>query len=148
MRRPGPPSSKRCPPNRDGARCARTIPRRLRSTLLTGIEQDEIVHDHSILLVAQTVHELRGIGAAAADDATLIPTRCNVLSEHAREPEPIVLALDGGSTKTDAVLVAADGTLLGRSRVGPSNHQLVGLDGAMDAVGAADRRGHRIRRHQ
>jgi N-acetylglucosamine kinase-like BadF-type ATPase len=52
-------------------------------------------------------------------------------------PEPIVLALDGGSTKTDAVLVAADGTLLGRSRVGPSNHQLVGLDGAMDAVGAA-----------
>ena len=52
-------------------------------------------------------------------------------------PEPIVLALDGGSTKTDAVLVAVDGTLLGRSRVGPSNHQLVGLDGAMDAVGAA-----------
>ena len=52
-------------------------------------------------------------------------------------PEPIVLALDGGSTKTDAVLVAADGSLLGRSRVGPSNHQLVGLDGAMDAVGAA-----------
>ena len=53
------------------------------------------------------------------------------------DPGPIVLALDGGSTKTDAVLVAADGTLLGRSRVGPSNHQLVGLDGAMDALGAA-----------
>ena len=51
--------------------------------------------------------------------------------------EPMVLALDGGSTKTDAVLVAADGTLLGRSRVGPSNHQLVGLDGAMDNLGAA-----------
>jgi N-acetylglucosamine kinase-like BadF-type ATPase len=51
--------------------------------------------------------------------------------------EPIVLALDGGSTKTDAVLVAADGTLLGRSRVGPSNHQLVGLDGAMDTIGSA-----------
>jgi N-acetylglucosamine kinase-like BadF-type ATPase len=52
-------------------------------------------------------------------------------------PEPVVLALDGGSTKTDAVLVAADGSLLGRSRVGPSNHQLVGADGAMDALGAA-----------
>jgi N-acetylglucosamine kinase-like BadF-type ATPase len=52
-------------------------------------------------------------------------------------PTPVVLALDGGSTKTDAVLVAADGSLLGRSRVGPSNHQLVGVDGAMDAVGAA-----------
>jgi N-acetylglucosamine kinase-like BadF-type ATPase len=55
----------------------------------------------------------------------------------ARNPEPAVLALDGGSSKTDAVLVARDGTVLGRSRVGPSNHQLVGLDGAMDALGAA-----------
>jgi N-acetylglucosamine kinase-like BadF-type ATPase len=51
--------------------------------------------------------------------------------------EPAVLALDGGSTKTDAVLVAGDGTVLGRSRVGPSNHQLVGVDGALDALGAA-----------
>lgn len=51
--------------------------------------------------------------------------------------EPVVVALDGGSTKTDAVLVASDGTLLGRSRVGPSNHQLIGLDAAMDALGAA-----------
>jgi N-acetylglucosamine kinase-like BadF-type ATPase len=48
--------------------------------------------------------------------------------------EPAVLALDGGSTKTDAVLVTADGTVLGRSRVGPSNHQLVGVDGALDAL--------------
>ena len=47
------------------------------------------------------------------------------------------MALDGGSTKTDAVLVAGDGTVLGRSRVGPSNHQLVGVDGALDALGAA-----------
>jgi N-acetylglucosamine kinase-like BadF-type ATPase len=51
--------------------------------------------------------------------------------------EPVVLALDGGSTKTDAVLVASDGTLLGRSRVGPSNHQLVGVDAAVDTLGAA-----------
>ena len=51
--------------------------------------------------------------------------------------EPAVLALDGGSSKTDAVLVAEDGTLLGRARVGPSNHQLVGLDAAMDALGEA-----------
>ena len=51
--------------------------------------------------------------------------------------EPVVLALDGGSTKTDAVLVAADGALLGRSRVGPSNHQLVGVDVALDTLGAA-----------
>jgi N-acetylglucosamine kinase-like BadF-type ATPase len=51
--------------------------------------------------------------------------------------DPVVLALDGGSSKTDAMLVDPDGAILGRSRVGPSNHQLVGIDGAMDAVGAA-----------
>jgi N-acetylglucosamine kinase-like BadF-type ATPase len=51
--------------------------------------------------------------------------------------EPVVLALDGGSSKTDAVLVSGDGALMGRSRVGPSNHQLVGIDGAMDALGEA-----------
>jgi N-acetylglucosamine kinase-like BadF-type ATPase len=51
--------------------------------------------------------------------------------------EPAVLALDGGSTKTDALLVASDGAVLGRSRVGPSNHQLVGVEGAMDALGEA-----------
>jgi N-acetylglucosamine kinase-like BadF-type ATPase len=54
-----------------------------------------------------------------------------------QNPEPVVLALDGGSTKTDAVLVTADGTLLGRARVGPSNHQLVGVDAAVDTLGAA-----------
>lgn len=52
-------------------------------------------------------------------------------------PEPAVLALDGGSTKTDAVLVSRQGEVLGRSRTGPSNHQLVGVDGALDALGEA-----------
>ncbi len=52
-------------------------------------------------------------------------------------PEPAVLALDGGSTKTDVVLVSRQGAVLGRSRGGPSNHQLVGIDGAMDALDEA-----------
>jgi N-acetylglucosamine kinase-like BadF-type ATPase len=52
-------------------------------------------------------------------------------------PEPTVLAFDGGSTKTDALLVSRDGTVLGRARVGPSNHQLVGLDGTVDALSEA-----------
>jgi N-acetylglucosamine kinase-like BadF-type ATPase len=55
----------------------------------------------------------------------------------ASEADPVVLAIDGGSSKTDAVLVAADGSVLGQSRVGPSNHQLLGVDAAMDNVGAA-----------
>jgi len=49
--------------------------------------------------------------------------------------EPVVLAIDGGASKTDAVLVAPDGTVLGRARGGPSNHQMVGLDAALDALG-------------
>jgi N-acetylglucosamine kinase-like BadF-type ATPase len=52
-------------------------------------------------------------------------------------PEPAVLAFDGGSTKTDAVLVATTGDVLGRARVGPSNHQLIGVEGMLLALGEA-----------
>ncbi len=51
--------------------------------------------------------------------------------------EPAVLAFDGGSTKTDAVLVSSSGSVLGRARVGPSNHQLVGIDGMLGALAEA-----------
>jgi N-acetylglucosamine kinase-like BadF-type ATPase len=74
--------------------------------------------------------------AVSPPSATYYPP----MSEQAENVErkvPVVLALDGGSSKTDAVLVAADGAVLGRSRVGPSNHQLVGLDAALDTLGAA-----------
>ncbi len=48
--------------------------------------------------------------------------------------DPVVLAFDGGSTKTDSVLVSYEGAVLGRARGGPSNHQLVGLDGMLEAL--------------
>jgi N-acetylglucosamine kinase-like BadF-type ATPase len=48
-----------------------------------------------------------------------------------------VLAIDGGSTKTDAVLVSRGGAVLGRARVGPSNHQRLGVDGALARLGQA-----------
>jgi N-acetylglucosamine kinase-like BadF-type ATPase len=51
--------------------------------------------------------------------------------------DPAVLAFDGGSTKTDAVLVTRSGAVLGRARVGPSNHQLVGLEGTVEALTGA-----------
>jgi N-acetylglucosamine kinase-like BadF-type ATPase len=50
---------------------------------------------------------------------------------------PAVLAFDGGSTKTDVVLVSRQGSVLGRARVGPSNHQLVGLEGTVAALSEA-----------
>jgi N-acetylglucosamine kinase-like BadF-type ATPase len=42
-----------------------------------------------------------------------------------------VLAIDGGGSKTDVALVAADGTLLASVRGGASNHQVVGWDAAL-----------------
>lgn len=47
-----------------------------------------------------------------------------------------VLAVDGGASKTDVWVVAADGTILGSARGGGSNHQLLGLDSAMEALGS------------
>jgi N-acetylglucosamine kinase-like BadF-type ATPase len=41
-----------------------------------------------------------------------------------------VLAIDGGNSKTDVALVAADGTLLATVRGGPSNHQVIGTERA------------------
>ncbi|HEV3368634.1 MAG TPA: BadF/BadG/BcrA/BcrD ATPase family protein [Acidimicrobiales bacterium] len=52
-------------------------------------------------------------------------------------PLPAFLALDGGASKTDAVLVSRQGDVLGRSSTGPSNHQMIGLDAAIDALGEA-----------
>ena len=41
-----------------------------------------------------------------------------------------VLAIDGGNSKTDVALIAADGTLLATVRGGPSNHQVIGSERA------------------
>ena len=41
-----------------------------------------------------------------------------------------VLAIDGGNSKTDVALVAADGTLLASVRGGPSNPQGIGSERA------------------
>jgi N-acetylglucosamine kinase-like BadF-type ATPase len=51
--------------------------------------------------------------------------------------DAVVLAVDGGASKTDVWIVAADGSVLGTARGGGSNHQFSGLDGAMDALGSA-----------
>ncbi|HTA09619.1 MAG TPA: BadF/BadG/BcrA/BcrD ATPase family protein [Streptosporangiaceae bacterium] len=45
-------------------------------------------------------------------------------------PAAAVLAIDGGNSKTDVALVAADGTLLASVRGGPSNHQGIGSERA------------------
>jgi len=51
----------------------------------------------------------------------------------------VVLAIDGGNSKTDAALVARDGTLLGRARGPGSNPHIVGTDPAFAILrGLAD----------
>ncbi len=49
---------------------------------------------------------------------------------------PLILAVDGGASKTDAWVVTEDGSVVGAARGPGSNHQLSGLDGAIDALGS------------
>lgn len=46
-----------------------------------------------------------------------------------------VLAVDGGNSKTDVALVAADGTLLAALRGPTTSHQAAGIDVAMERLG-------------
>jgi N-acetylglucosamine kinase-like BadF-type ATPase len=48
-----------------------------------------------------------------------------------------VIGVDGGATKTDAVVLGPDGGVLGSGRAGSSNWESVGLEGAVHAVAAA-----------
>jgi N-acetylglucosamine kinase-like BadF-type ATPase len=45
-----------------------------------------------------------------------------------------VLAVDGGNSKTDVALVAADGTLLGHARGPGSCHQIIGIEAALQVL--------------
>jgi N-acetylglucosamine kinase-like BadF-type ATPase len=49
-------------------------------------------------------------------------------------PAAAVLAVDGGNSKTDVALVAADGSLLARARGGGSNHQGIGIERATQVL--------------
>ena len=48
-----------------------------------------------------------------------------------------VLGVDGGGRKTYAIVANALGELLGAAASGPSNWELVGIDGARDAIAGA-----------
>jgi N-acetylglucosamine kinase-like BadF-type ATPase len=50
-----------------------------------------------------------------------------------------VIGVDGGATKTDAVVMSADGQVLGSGRAGCSNWESAGLEGAVSAVALAVR---------
>ncbi|WP_436851037.1 N-acetylglucosamine kinase [Streptomyces hokutonensis] len=48
----------------------------------------------------------------------------------------LLLAVDGGNSKTDVAVLTTDGTILGRARGGGFRPQAVGLDAAMDVLAA------------
>jgi N-acetylglucosamine kinase-like BadF-type ATPase len=50
---------------------------------------------------------------------------------------PAILAVDGGNSKADVALVAADGTLLAAVRGPTVSHQAVGLEAGLDALDAS-----------
>ena len=112
------------------------------ATHVARVEQDEVVDDHAVLQIAQAVDQFRGVRAPTADDGHLRPhaAQRNIRPcpssglQSPRLPSRRCSAFDGGSTKTDAVLVSNTGAVLGRARVGPSNHQLVGLEGMVEAL--------------
>jgi N-acetylglucosamine kinase-like BadF-type ATPase len=56
---------------------------------------------------------------------------------HGADTKPAaLLAVDGGASKTDVVVVAADGTVLGRARGPASNHQMVGMEAMVENLSA------------
>lgn len=55
-------------------------------------------------------------------------------------PDPVVLAVDGGNSKTDVALVAADGRVLASARGPTSSHQQVGIEaGIAELASLVDR---------
>ncbi len=50
-----------------------------------------------------------------------------------------VVGVDGGGSKTEAVILSGEGEVLGRGRSGSSNHHLAGVEGALAALEAAMR---------
>jgi N-acetylglucosamine kinase-like BadF-type ATPase len=55
------------------------------------------------------------------------------------QAEDLILAVDGGASKTDVWLMTTEGRVVGSARGRGSNHQLSGLDGAMEALDDAIR---------
>jgi N-acetylglucosamine kinase-like BadF-type ATPase len=53
-----------------------------------------------------------------------------------RPAAPAVVAVDGGNSKTDAVVCDTTGSVLGSARGGPGCHQMVGLDAAVATIEA------------
>jgi N-acetylglucosamine kinase-like BadF-type ATPase len=49
-------------------------------------------------------------------------------------PRAAVLAIDGGNSKTDVALIGTDGSILGVSRGGNSNHQGISIDGTVGVL--------------
>ncbi len=87
------------------------------------IEEDEFVHHHPVLVVAQAVHQLRCVGAPTPDHGHLGSHALNVTSLRGRKrgsrvsersgPDDLILAVDGGASKTDVWLLATNGTVVG-----------------------------------
>ena len=58
------------------------------------------------------------------------------LGKFSYSTSPTVLAVDGGNSKTDVVLVDADGAVLGAARGPGASHHHLGVTAAMDTLEA------------
>ena len=104
---------------------------------LAGVEQHEVVDDHAVLEIAEPVDQLGRVRAPATDDGHLGPHAAQRnIRACPTPPTPTrpCWRSTGAAPRPTSVLVSHEGAVLGRARVGPSNHQLVGLDGMLDAL--------------
>jgi len=72
-------------------------------------------------------------GRPAAEDGPVSPPAA--MPSPGASPPAAVLAIDGGNSKTELALVAADGTLLAQVRGGRSNFQGIGMNEAFAVLG-------------
>ena len=49
----------------------------------------------------------------------------------------LIIGVDGGGSKTTAILATVDGTILGRGQAGPSNYHAIGVGAALEALDRA-----------
>src|SRR5256885_5816081 len=67
----------------------------------------------------------------------LIANSCRSLPSRHTEATMRILGVDGGGSKTQAILLNEQGAIIGRGMAGQSNYHNVGLDSAIAAVADA-----------
>ncbi len=107
---------------------------------LARVQEDEVVDDDAILQIAQTVDQFGGVRASTADHGHLCPhaAQRNIRACPTPLPtrRPCSRSTEAARRRTSS-WCRGRARSLARARVGPSNHQLVGLPVMVETLGEA-----------